>query len=145
MHGVFIHTASLYLLAGALHPFTSKIISNMYGPVIIFLVVLSLFCVVLFLFLCFLPRGVSLTYSVKVVWGKEYFKTVYCHPAYLTSMQSSISWKLLGWMKHKLESRFSSLHFFAQSCPTLCDPMSCSTPGLPVHHQLPEFTQNHVH
>ena len=33
----------------------------------------------------------------------------------------------------------------AQSCPTLCDPMNCSTPGLLVHHQLPEFTQTHVH
>ena len=33
----------------------------------------------------------------------------------------------------------------AQSCPTLCDPMDCSMPGLPVHHQLPEFTQTHVH
>ena len=32
-----------------------------------------------------------------------------------------------------------------QSCPTLCDPLDCSTPGLPVHHQLPEFTQTHVH
>ena len=38
--------------------------------------------------------------------------------------------------------RFSSV---AQSCLTLCDPMNCSTPGLPVHHQLPEFTQTHVH
>ena len=33
----------------------------------------------------------------------------------------------------------------AQSCPTLCDPMNCSTPGLPVHHQIPQFTQSHVH
>ena len=33
----------------------------------------------------------------------------------------------------------------AQSCPTLCNPMNCSTPGLPVHHQLPEFTQTHIH
>ena len=32
-----------------------------------------------------------------------------------------------------------------QSCPTLCDPMNHSTPGLPVHHHLPEFTQTHVH
>ena len=32
-----------------------------------------------------------------------------------------------------------------QSCPTLCDPMDCSMPGLLVHHQLPEFTQTHVH
>ena len=31
----------------------------------------------------------------------------------------------------------------AQSCPTLCDPMNRSTPGLPVHHQLPEFTDSH--
>ena len=37
---------------------------------------------------------------------------------------------------------FSSV---AQSCPTLCDPMNCSMPGLPVDHQLPEFTQTHVH
>ena len=33
----------------------------------------------------------------------------------------------------------------AQSCPTLCNPMNRSTPGLPVHHQLPQFTQTHVH
>ena len=32
-----------------------------------------------------------------------------------------------------------------QLCPTLCDPMDCSTPGFPVHHQLPELTQTHVH
>ena len=38
--------------------------------------------------------------------------------------------------------QFSSV---AQSCPTLCDPMNHSTPGLPVHHQLPDFTQIHVH
>ena len=38
--------------------------------------------------------------------------------------------------------QFSSV---TQSCPTLCDPMNCSTPGLPVHHQLPEFTQTHAH
>ena len=37
---------------------------------------------------------------------------------------------------------FSSV---AQSCPILCDLMNCSMPGLPVHHQLPEFTQTHVH
>ena len=38
--------------------------------------------------------------------------------------------------------QFSSV---AQSCPTLCNPMNRSTPGLPVHHQLLEFTQTHVH
>ena len=46
-----------------------------------------------------------------------------------------------------LQPLFSSVQFssFAQSCPTLCDPMNRSTPGLPVHHQLPEFTQTHGH
>ena len=39
----------------------------------------------------------------------------------------------------------SSVNSVAQSCPTLCDPMNHSTPGLPVHHQLPEFTQTHIH
>ena len=38
--------------------------------------------------------------------------------------------------------QFSSI---SQSCPTLCDPMDCSTPGFPVHHQLPELAQTHVH
>ena len=41
-----------------------------------------------------------------------------------------------------LSIQFSSV---AQSCPTLCDPMNRSTPGLPVHHQIPELTQTHVH
>ena len=42
---------------------------------------------------------------------------------------------------------FSPVQFSSvtQSCPTLCDPMNCSTPGLPVHHQLLEFTQTHVY
>ena len=37
------------------------------------------------------------------------------------------------------------LSSISQSCPTLCNPINRSTPGLPVHHQLPEFTQTHVH
>ena len=43
--------------------------------------------------------------------------------------------------------KFSSVQFssVAQSCLTLCDPINCSVPGLPVHHQLLEFTQTHVH
>src|SRR5574337_601237 len=42
---------------------------------------------------------------------------------------------------------FRSVQFSSviQLCPTLCDPMNCSTPGLPVHHQLTEFTQTHIH
>ena len=56
--------------------------------------------------------------------GNEYIKAIYCQPAY-------------GCRVH-----FSSV---AQSCPTLCNPMNRSTLGLPVHHQLLEFTQTHVH
>ena len=58
-------------------------------------------------------------------------------------------------MYHFLDLFLDTLYFFdvvqsvqfssvAQSCPALCDPMNCSTPGLPVHHQLQEFTQTHV-
>jgi len=69
-------------------------------------------------------------YSPSFLSFKMYFliSTYQCfswwHPVYISSVQ------------------FSSV---TQSCLTLCDPMNCSTPGLPVHHQLPEFTQTHVH
>ena len=42
-------------------------------------------------------------------------------------------------------TNFESVSSVAQLYLTLCDPMDCSTPGLPVHHQLPEYTQTHVH
>ena len=44
-----------------------------------------------------------------------------------------------------LSFRSDQIRSVTQSCPTLCNPMNRSTPGLPVHHQLPEFTQTHVH
>ena len=54
--------------------------------------------------------------------------------------------------KHRLEAQdsnskmaFSSVSSVTQSCPTHCDPMDCSTPSLPVYHQLPGFIQTHVH
>ena len=43
------------------------------------------------------------------------------------------------------DERFSSVQFSPQSYPTLCDPVNHSTPGLPVHHKLPEFTETHAH
>ena len=58
--------------------------------------------------------------------GKEYIKAIYCHPAYLTNMQSSVQ-------------------FSRSVMSDSVRPMECSMPGLPVHHQLPEFTQTHVH
>ena len=54
--------------------------------------------------------------------GKEYVKAVYCHPAYLAYMQSTL-WEMLGWMKHKLESRFLgeiSITSDMQMTPPLC-------------------------
>ena len=47
--------------------------------------------------------------------------------------------------KDRNNSNIAQFSFVPPSCPTLCDPMNHSTPGLPAHHQLPEFTQIHVH
>ena len=56
---------------------------------------------------------------------------------------NKVSWHLLRAYHERAPSvQFSSV---AQSCPTLCNSMDCSTPGLLVHHQLPEFAQTHVH
>ena len=58
-------------------------------------------------------------------------------------------WQELQFIFDFNRSRIDSVIFHfssvAQSCPTLCDPMKCSTPRLPVHHQLPESTQTHIH
>ena len=61
------------------------------------------------------------------------------HPSLKVSLPSGLFFLQ---PKTPLSVQFSSV---AQSCPTLCDPMNRSTPGLPVHHQLPEFTQTQVH
>ena len=63
------------------------------------------------------------------IWLCRFF--VEAHGIYLKS------WGIFPW-----SIQFSSV---TQSCPTLCDPMDCSTPGLPAHRQLPEFTQTRVH
>ena len=47
--------------------------------------------------------------------------------------------------KDSIVIRSDQIRSVAQSCPTLCNPMNRSMPGLPVHHQIPEFTQIHVH
>ena len=52
---------------------------------------------------------------------------------------------MMEWVDSSVQ--FSSVQFISvvESCPTLCDPVNHSTPGLPVHHHLPEFIQTHVH
>ena len=52
------------------------------------------------------------------------------------------SWEIDGETVETVSVQFSSV---AQLCPTLCNPMNRSTPGLPIHHHLPEFTQTHIH
>ena len=63
------------------------------------------------------------------------------------SKPSLYIWKFLVMYCWSLAWRIWSITFSSvtQSCPTLCDPMNHSTPGLPVHHQLPEFTQTYIH
>ena len=57
--------------------------------------------------------------------------------------ESRYPWfRMIGFRIMWLSAQFSSV---AESCPTLCNPMNRSTPGLPVHHQLPESNQTHVH
>ena len=56
-------------------------------------------------------------------------------------------WRTTAQAEGYSETPFSSVQFssIAQSCPPLCNPTNRATPGLPVHHQLPEFTQTYVH
>ena len=65
---------------------------------------------------------------------------------FLTISRNWLSQEVLSLQGQKA-SRCQSIQFSSvdQSCPTLGDPINCSTPGLPVHHHLPEFTQTHVH
>ena len=61
---------------------------------------------------------------------------------------TELNWTVIMYLHLEFLQNFisySSVNSITQSCPTLCDPIYCSTPGLPVHHKLPEFTQTHVH
>jgi len=71
----------------------------------------------------------------------------YAHQnACLSLISNFINTSSLSFLSYKMGMLITpSVSLFTQSCPTLCDPMNCSTPGLPVHHQLPEFTQTRVH
>ena len=61
------------------------------------------------------------------------------HAQWIFNQLSVYGWSCVS----SLQFQFSSIQ--SLSCPTRCDPMNCSTPGLPLHHQLPEFTQTHAH
>ena len=72
---------------------------------------------------------VAISFSRGTSWSKDW-----------TQVSCIASRRFTIWATREIQ--FSSV---AQSCPTLCDPMNHSTPGLPVHHHLPEFTQTHIH
>ena len=77
--------------------------------------------------------------DATAVYG-VYFSRLGCHKWQLWKDNHPL-WQLFSLFSWE-SVQFSSV---AQSCPTLCDPMNHSMPGLPVHHQPPEFTQTHVH
>ena len=81
-------------------------------------------------------NSLTITSSIKVSSAK----LTQLLGVYLGGYQFPIS--VIGFYVNCTSVQFSSV---TQSCPTLCDPMSHSTPGLPVHHKLPELTQTLVH
>ena len=122
-----------------------------------------------FIYLCYWQRDQKLSTSYPAL------QTLYKanNSLWFSSLQSTEIWKVCQWNQNLLFAPsiaqpcnwcsgaglkpllkgICSLHAtsiggfssVAQSCLTLCDPMNRSTPGLPVHHQLPEFTQTHVY
>ena len=82
------------------------------------------------------PQGKESEWSLLAHW----LSTTHIYPGPGAGTMFSNLGRTARSCEHSVQ--FSSV---AQSCPTLCDPMDCSTPGLPVHHQPLEFTQTHVH
>ena len=74
-------------------------------------------------------------------WVVVPFSRASSHPRNWTAVSCTSGRFLTNWTIRE-RSQFSSV---SQSCLTLCDPMNHSTPGLPVHHKLPELTQTHAH
>ena len=72
--------------------------------------------------------------------------TIYgVHVEFSHNPQNSSSWPVSSTSHIRPREIINQFSSVTQSCPTLWDPMNCSTPGLPVYHQLPEFTQTHIH
>ena len=85
------------------------------------------------------PELVLVYHMVTVLYVKE----AYIIPSFSLLCPANMHGSINSVVRMSLgEYQYSSV---AQSCPTLCDPMNRSTPGLPVHHLLPEFTQTHIH
>ena len=93
--------------------------------------------------------------KASILWHSAFFTVQLLHPYMTTGKPIALTRRnFVGKVMSLLLNMLSSLVItflprseseVAQSCPTLCDPMNSSMPGLPVHHHLPEFTQTHVH
>ena len=82
----------------------------------------------------------------------QFSKCIWNAQGCMSGEQIYIRSNIFSWRTHKVyqegnthEKLISSVQFSHSVGPTLCNPMNRSTPGLPVHHQFPEFTQTHVH
>ena len=86
---------------------------------------------------------VAISFSRGPSWPRDWTNV-----SYISCIGRWISYHCAAWeypcglFIYTLSDQIGS---FAQSCPTLCDPMNHSTPGLPVYHQLPEYTETHAH
>ena len=83
----------------------------------------------------FTIKGAFRIHKTLLLYQNNSYKVVSCISLPNTNLKSSCY----------VKSIFGSVSSVSQSCLTLCNPMTCSTPGLPIHHQLPESTQTHVH
>ena len=117
------------------------------------------------LLVAFSPSGLFLSWHRwwSKAWGtanqgnsSKPVSRVFTGASWLTPQAAGLGLQKLSWY-HMTKNIYHKLYFknwtnipyqissVTQSCPTLCDAMNCSTPGFPVHHQLLEFTQTHVH
>ena len=87
---------------------------------------------------------------VYILLLNTFYISMLCFCLYIPSILYSVFcsryfFQTIFWVINSFFQLFSSVQFSCSVCPALCDPVNRSTPGLPVHHQLPEFTQTHVH
>ena len=88
-------------------------------------------------FFFFFSSNVKSLFSIQFYWNEHW---IWNQQVWI--QQSRFDTYYLSYLG---QPAYNQIRSVAQSCPTLCDPMNRSTPGLPVHHQLPEFTETHVH
>ena len=95
------------------------------------------------------PAHIGMTINTSLSWHAIRYVWTGCSRFFNVSptlwSKTIIKYTQKDIKESKYSFRSDQIRSVTQWCPTLCDPMNRSTPGLPVHHQLPEFTQTHVH